>query len=532
MAKCPNCNYELVQDNDNLFSCPNCGGRYKINENISPNPSLSVSKDMELEQLKARIMALEAEQQQPSQPEQRYVKRKTNVSLNAKASPVIKFIKKYWIVMCVSLLAFIIALTLMICFIGIRGIYVNINNSNEFFSFTATSYEYHHGIFEMSGEELVDKGTWKKFGKKLLLTYDDAGFGEIAKENIIIKNEANKVLTIEDEFGIEKTFKRVNILNYSDVTKKVTVKFDPNGGQIVNKNETSSSSNPEYFTIKIGNKVKFEKTAKNSEGIIFKGWFTDPSGYNSENGVKFNSDDRIWEDVTYYANWYDLNDYNLRLYNTNYTFNIKSGTLLQPILVEKFGSEYINYEWYISDGNNNGTKTSITESTQYKPQFGSIITRKIKSFNNGMTEVLSIMFKGCIDFTSIHIPNTVTNIGAYAFESCKDLVTVDIPNSVTSIDTCAFKACTGLTSIEIPNSISIISRSAFTDCTALTSITLPNTLTTISYGAFANCKNLTNITYQGTKAQWKAITFDNSCFINAGNFTVHCIDGDLNKNGN
>lgn len=76
-----------------------------------------------------------------------------------------------------------------------------------------------------------------------------------------------------------------------------------------------------------------------------------------------------------------------------------------------------------------------------------------------------------------------------------------------------------------------INNNAFVDDNIL-SITIPNSVTTITSGAFINCRNLTNITYQGTKEQWKAISFGDHCFPYMGNVTVHCDDGYLDKDGN
>ena len=54
-------------------------------------------------------------------------------------------------------------------------------------------------------------------------------------------------------------------------------------------------------------------------------------------------------------------------------------------------------------------------------------------------------------------------------------------------------------------------------------------MTSIGEGAFSCCISLTSITFNGTKAQWNAISkgYDWDCYI--GSYTVHCTDGDIEK---
>ncbi len=97
-------------------------------------------------------------------------------------------------------------------------------------------------------------------------------------------------------------------------------------------------------------------------------------------------------------------------------------------------------------------------------------------------------------FTSVTIPDSVTEIGYEAFCGCRSLKSVTIPDSVTSINDGAFWNCTSFTSITIPNSVTKIGRYVFAGCTSLTSITIGNGVTSIGDSGFSYCKSLTSIT--------------------------------------
>jgi len=112
----------------------------------------------------------------------------------------------------------------------------------------------------------------------------------------------------------------------------------------------------------------------------------------------------------------------------------------------------------------------------------------------GITNIGTFAFYGCIELTSITIPDSVTVIDSYAFLNCYSLTSITIPDSVTSIGHSAFDKCAGLTSITIPDSVTDIGNSAFKSCTGLTSITIPGSVTGIGTSTFEGCTELTSIT--------------------------------------
>ena len=188
------------------------------------------------------------------------------------------------------------------------------------------------------------------------------------------------------------------------------------------------------------------------------------------------------------------------------------------------------------------------------------------TISNSVTSIGSNAFYNCSSLRSITISNSVTSIGSNAFYNCSSLRSITIPNSVTSIGSNAFYNCSGLTSITveqgnevfhsagncliqtesktlilgcknsvIPNdgSVTSIGSSAFYNCSSLTSITIPNSVTSIGSDAFYHCSSLTSIKFNGTMAQWWAISKFYDWAARTGDFNVICTDGTLKyKDGN
>ena len=125
---------------------------------------------------------------------------------------------------------------------------------------------------------------------------------------------------------------------------------------------------------------------------------------------------------------------------------------------------------------------------------------------DSVTSIGQYAFSGCAGLTSVTIGNSVTSIGLSAFSGCSGLTSVTIGNSVTYIGEWAFKGCTGLTSITIPDGVTSIGNHAFKSCTGLTSVTIGNSVTSIGIEAFRDCSTLTSIAFNGTIAQWNAIS--------------------------
>ena len=190
-----------------------------------------------------------------------------------------------------------------------------------------------------------------------------------------------------------------------------------------------------------------------------------------------------------------------------------------------------------------GSSTYFTTSTTY------YIPSSLKSVTVTGGNILYGAFQGCTGLTSITIPDSVTSIGESAFDNTawynnqpNGLVyagkvaykykgtmpsntSIVLKEGTLSITDSAFRDCTGLTSVTIPDSVTSIGGSAFSSCTGLTSVTIPNSVTSIGNYAFYDCSSLTSIKFNGTIAQWNAISKGSAWKAGIPATQVICTDG-------
>ena len=513
--KCPICNGELARDKETgVIFCSNCntvfrneavlrtdnmkgcdisgnGNSEKNNvvnnvpetngKTVSDNNSVSseriadaetTNKDNEINELKARLAKLENDKQ--------------NSGLNKfkKAmAPVAEFFKKWGLkAVLPAVLVFVTFVTLLCCLAGLRGIYVNVDDPNEFYSFTAGKYV---SYSEFGTEVLAEEGSWNRSGNKLTLKIKDEDFGDYSDDLSFKKLDGYDLIEIEGS-----QYKRVSIICYKDTVKKATVTFDSQGG---------SSVNP--IKNKIGSKIKeFSKPVR--LGYDFAGWYTAPQG--SENAEPVSLTDRIWEDVTYYAHWNvnaTLADYDFVANGTGVTilkYNNQTATnIVVPDVVTKIDENAFSGCSSLTSVTIPETVTSIA-SGAFSGCSNLMICVKAETKPSGWDSNWNpdncLVYWGFVDATDCLIFNSINDDTAYEIRGIKESyktknISFIIPNvynskRVTSIGAAAFSCC-GLTSITIPNSVTSIGTFAFDNCSGLTNITVESGNT--KYHASGNC---------------------------------------------
>ncbi len=96
-------------------------------------------------------------------------------------------------------------------------------------------------------------------------------------------------------------------------------------------------------------------------------------------------------------------------------------------------------------------------------------------------------------FTSIQLPETVTQIGTGAFQNCSNLKSIQIPSKIKVLFQMTFSNCRALESIVLPNQLMMLGSNCFNNCFQLKTIVLPNSLEVIGASCFAYCKALSSI---------------------------------------
>lgn len=165
--------------------------------------------------------------------------------------------------------------------------------------------------------------------------------------------------------------------------------------------------------------------------------------------------------------------------------------------------------------------------------FRSCVSLQSLLIPEGIVEIIGYAFLDCWSLESIELPSTLDMVGGSAFSKCKNLKSVRFADGSDSkpivLQGGIFSNCEALTEVVLPNNIQSIQNGMFSGCKALESISIPEGVEEIGWYAFYRCTALKNIEFNGTMAQWNAISKGSSWNFGTGDYTVICTDGTLSK---
>ena len=200
------------------------------------------------------------------------------------------------------------------------------------------------------------------------------------------------------------------------------------------------------------------------------------------------------------------------------------------------GAQVDNLTWELDLSSGEITISGTGEMADYSssgntsPWYGYRDYIKSITIEEGATIIGAYAFYECLEYTSVSLPASVTEIKSSAFGkkigsnlkitsySYAGTLTQWLNISFTSTDSnpmsqvkkCYVNGSTEITDLVIPDGITIIKNYAFYNCQGLTSVTLPASLKSCETNAFNTCTNIENVNYLGGINDWCWISFAGS----------------------
>lgn len=290
--ECPNCGKELKKLENGLLQCRRCKKLFRpLLSGFFLRHSFTEVEEVSVKAEKAEPIYIKPAEEVTEQPSQdKSVKNKPK---KKKASYARYFFRRYglsvFLPLCLVIAATVILLT---CFVGVRGIYVNVENPNEYFSFNPIVFEYQT---DEGGVYRKMTGTWLNANGVLTTTHTKDG-EKVVSEYSFSHNNFDMIF-LTDSSGSRKVYRRVSLLAISTV-QKVEVNFNYDCAEI-----SASSQKTD-----IGEYLEAPATPQR-EGYNFRGWYTVPDGWKNSEEKAYVFGNRIWEDITLYANWQSNTEY-------------------------------------------------------------------------------------------------------------------------------------------------------------------------------------------------------------------------------
>lgn len=115
--------------------------------------------------------------------------------------------------------------------------------------------------------------------------------------------------------------------------------------------------------------------------------------------------------------------------------------------------------------------------------------------NRNVTVLFDKLFFRHKEITSIHIPDTVTDLGEFLFDGCENLRRIELPSNLTSL--WGYTFCrSGFEEIILPDKLACLPPFAFKDCKNLKRVVCGAGMKKIHAWVFGGCDQLEEVVYE------------------------------------
>ena len=210
----------------------------------------------------------------------------------------------------------------------------------------------------------------------------------------------------------------------------------------------------------------------------------------------------------------------LRLYQTLAEQTADKGNLVKPYVLYTKENKTVTYTPQVIDFKDAITKKWCVDNFDTDKD-GELSYSEAKQVKELPTGILAFKDDGeilLLDLTKFHYDENT--------KSYTDGTTTYEEGLWYEGSTFATLKATSFDELKYFTNLETIRNGAFYSCTSLSSVTIPNSVTTIGESTFYNCTSLSNINFNGTIAQWKAITKGTEWHVGVPSTTkVTCTDG-------
>ncbi len=112
--------------------------------------------------------------------------------------------------------------------------------------------------------------------------------------------------------------------------------------------------------------------------------------------------------------------------------------------------------------------------------------------NRKVTALFDKLFAGHREITSVHIPETVTDLGEFLFDGCENLRSIELPSALSCL--WGYTFCrSGIEEIVLPDKLTSLPPFAFKDCKNLKRVVCGKGMKKIHAWVFSGCEQLKEV---------------------------------------